>query len=588
MSVICQRDLLHIGEPHVSLARALHLYGREFILVMDHRPLCKIFGHDQGVPPLAAARMQRWALILSAYQYRIQYIPGEQNNCADCMPRLPLVKSSLDEDKAVLALSLHALPVTSSDIAKATKKDKTLATVLQLVRHGHWPLQASEPLKPYVRRQHELSCQDGCVLWGHRVVIPVSLRPRLLEELHDGHIGIVRMKGLARSYIWWPDLDKDIKGMSARCEDCKATAAMPTVTYHPWQYPSAPWDRIHIDFGEWKGIHFLVVVDAYSKCRDMHSTTTHRTIEVLREIFATHGFPRVIVSDNGPQFTSEDFSTYLLGNHIVHQLSAPYHPATNGLAESMVKIVKQWLSKQEKGTKFGVSLSEFLRTYRNVPHTGTNRTPAEIIFGRALRTHISMVLPNMGERMKEKLHPPQGTPVRTFKEGDGVWVRDFCPSAPSKWPPGIPLGALTYMAVLPNGHNRKVHLDHLCKRVMVPEETMLPDDITDAVAYKDIPCRTEGDIQHHQPQGPSIAAASGISGTKSKDYSNPPEEDMSININSDPAEESTNMTIEPVDQPIDRLSHIPTRPHNIPASPLPLRRSSHPSRLPKRYIEECS
>ena len=387
-----------------------YLYGREFILVTDHRPLCKIFGHDQGVPPLAAARMQRWALILSAYQYRIQYIPGEQNNCADCMSRLPLVKSSLDEDKAVLALSLHALPVTSSDIAKATKIDKTLATVLQLVRHGHWPLQASEPLKPYVRRQHELSCQDGCVLWGHRVVIPVSLLPHLLEELHDGHIGIVRMKGLARSYIWWPDLDKDIEDMSARCEDCKATAAMPTVTYHPWQYPSAPWDRIHIDFGEWKGIHFPVMVDAYSKwpeVREMHSTTTLRTIEVLREIFATHGFPRVIVSENGPQFTSEDFSTYLLGNHIVHRLSAPYHPATNGLAESMVKIVKQWLSKQEKGTKFGVSLSEFLRTYRNVPHTGTNRTPAEIIFGRALRTHISMVLPNMGERMKEKLHPPQ-------------------------------------------------------------------------------------------------------------------------------------------------------------------------------------
>ena len=230
-----------------------------------------------------------------------------------------------------------------------------------------------------------------------------------------------------------------------------------------------------------------------------------------------------------------------------------------------MKIVKQWLSKQEKGTKFRVSLSEFLRTYQNVPHTGTNRTPAEIIFGRALRTHISMVLPNMGERMKEKLHPPQGTPVRTFKEGVGVWVRDFRPSAPSKWTSGIvqtALGALTYMTVLPNGHNRKVHLDNLRKRVMVPEETMLPDDISDAVAYKDIACRTEGDTQHHQPQGPSIAAASGISGTNSKDYSNPPE-DMSININSDPAEESTTITIEPVDQPMDRLSHIPTRPHNI-------------------------
>ena len=147
-----------------------YLYGREFVLVTDHRSLCKIFGHDQGVPPLAAARMQRWALILSAYQYRIQYISGEQNNCADCMSRLPLVKSSLDEDTAVLALSLNALPVTSSDIVKATKKDETLATVLQLVWQGHWPLQASEPLKPYVRRQHELSCPCGVTELSSQIV----------------------------------------------------------------------------------------------------------------------------------------------------------------------------------------------------------------------------------------------------------------------------------------------------------------------------------------------------------------------------------------------------------------------------------
>ena len=103
-----------------------YLYGREFILVMNHRPLCKIFGHDQGVPSLAAARMQRWALILSAYQYTIQYIPGEQNYCADCMSRLPLVKPSSDEDKVVLVLYMHALPVTALDISQATKRTKYL------------------------------------------------------------------------------------------------------------------------------------------------------------------------------------------------------------------------------------------------------------------------------------------------------------------------------------------------------------------------------------------------------------------------------------------------------------------------------
>ena len=66
-----------------------YIYGRPFTLVTDHRPLCKILGEKEGIPPLAAARMQRWALLLSAYQYNIQHVPGKQNHCADCMSRLP-------------------------------------------------------------------------------------------------------------------------------------------------------------------------------------------------------------------------------------------------------------------------------------------------------------------------------------------------------------------------------------------------------------------------------------------------------------------------------------------------------------------
>ena len=66
-----------------------YVYGREFVLVTDHKPLCTIFEHDKGIPTLAAARMQRWAIILGAYQYKIEFIPGSENVCADCMSRLP-------------------------------------------------------------------------------------------------------------------------------------------------------------------------------------------------------------------------------------------------------------------------------------------------------------------------------------------------------------------------------------------------------------------------------------------------------------------------------------------------------------------
>jgi transposase InsO family protein len=177
------------------------------------------------------------------------------------------------------------------------------------------------------------------------VVIPKRLRGQLLEELHEGHLGVCRMKALARSFVWWPGLDQEIENMVAGCDQCKMTSSLPSAApRHPWQHLTTHWERVHIDFGECDKKHFLVVVDAFSKwpeVRYMSSTTTERTIEVLDEIFAIHGFPQVLASDNGPQLTASEFESFLEGNRISHHKSPPYHPATNGLAESMVKSVKQ-------------------------------------------------------------------------------------------------------------------------------------------------------------------------------------------------------------------------------------------------------
>ena len=176
-----------------------------------------------------------------------------------------------------------------------------------------------------------------------------------------------------------------------------------------------------------------MVVDAYSKwpeVRVMRSTTTQPNMEVLSDLFATHGLPRVLVIDNGPQFTAKEFSDFLKSNCIVHRTSAPYHPATNGLAENMVKNVKQWLKKQDKSSSMAVSITEFLRTYRSVPHTGTNKPPSEIMFGRTLHTRISLVLPNMLKKPDRKRPPESHHPyTRTFQVGEMVWVKEFRPTS---------------------------------------------------------------------------------------------------------------------------------------------------------------
>lgn len=146
------------------------------------------------------------------------------------------------------------------------------------------------------------------------------------------------MKSLARSYVWWPGLDADITSLVQRCDTCQVNRSTPSkAPLHPWEWPSRPWSRIHIDHaGPFHGKLFLIVIDAHSKWLDVHivsSTSAECTINKLRSIFATHGLPEQLVSDNGSGFTSEEFKRFLQANGIRQVLVSPYHPSSNGLAE---------------------------------------------------------------------------------------------------------------------------------------------------------------------------------------------------------------------------------------------------------------
>ena len=109
-----------------------------------------------------------------------------------------------------------------------------------------------------------------------------------------------------------------------------------SVTLHPWPWPGAPWQRIHLDFtGPFEGRMFFVAVDAHSEWPEvclMDSTTASKTIQVLRSMFGRYGLPEVLVSDNGPQFVSDEFARFLKANGVKHMGYAPFHPTTNGLA----------------------------------------------------------------------------------------------------------------------------------------------------------------------------------------------------------------------------------------------------------------
>ena len=216
------------------------------------------------------------------------------------------------------------------------------------------------------------------------------------------------MKSVARSYFWWPGLDKEIEKQAQSCEACRTVKSCPaTAPLHPWLWPARPWQRVHIDFaGPFMNRTFLIVIDAHSKWPEvieMNSTTAQQTIVELRKLFAAYGLPEQLVSENGPQFLSEDFATFVKMNGIKHIRCSPYHLSSNGAAERFVQTFKKAMkASQHSSLRFSHRLSNFLFTYRCTQHATTNEPPCQLFMGRMVRTRFDLFHPTVNRRVNEK------------------------------------------------------------------------------------------------------------------------------------------------------------------------------------------
>ena len=470
-----------------------YLYARKFVLVTDHKPLCAILGPKKGIPTLAAARLQRWAILLSAYTYDIEYRPTKLHGNADALSRLPLPTNETEKgvcyDSIFNLSQLEAVPITNHQLVVATEKDPVLSKIMRYTKYG-WPSTVHHQLKPYFNRKTELTIEGKCLMWGIRVVIPQKYQKEILNELHKDHPGICRMKSLARSYLWWPGLDADIESLTKSCLPCLSVKPSPPKSpLNPWIWPSKPWSRLHIDFaGPLYGRTYFIIVDAHSKWPEvfaMPSTTTSKTIEVLRLVFSTYGLPDQIVSDNGPQFTSEDFQMFLKNNGVKHIRSAPYHPATNGLAERFVQTLKKAIVAGKSDSRsHDHKLASFLLKYRTTPHTVTGVPPSTLFLGRQLKTVLDLLKPNTERRVLDKQSAQkekydQHSSIRLFEVGDLVMVKTYRENRIT-WLPGTvseKQGEVSFIIKMSGGNCRRCHIDQIRKRQssLVLDESTLED-----------------------------------------------------------------------------------------------------------------
>ena len=203
------------------------------------------------------------------------------------------------------------------------------------------------------------------------------------------------------------------------------------------------------------GKMLFVVTDARPKWPEvcvMDSTTSSKTITVLREMFARYGLPRQLVSDNGPQFTLSEFKQFLRCNGVKHITTAPYHPSSNGAAERLVQTVKQAIrAGHQKGVPLERTLVVFLLQYRSTPHATTGLSPSTLFFGRSLRTYLDLLKPDIGGQVRDrqalqKDHYDKRSTRREFAIDQGVWAKklprwtsmDARDSRRSAWSPLLP------------------------------------------------------------------------------------------------------------------------------------------------------
>ncbi|GFR11204.1 transposon Tf2-6 polyprotein [Trichonephila clavata] len=244
-------------------------------LIVPQHPLPRlekkfaIFGSKRGLPVLAATRLLHYALILQSFEFDIIFRKTIEHGNADFLSRLPKTSEQLEvkDDSTIFQMSqIEALPVTSNELRQETGKDIELGPLLKALREGK-DLQGWEA---------QYTIEDGCIMYGQR-----------------------------------KNIDKDIEEA-----DCARYEADPTkAKVHYWEYPSMPWERIHVDFAGPIFEHtFFLIVDVHSKWLEvypMKTTTTKKTIECLRDSFARFGLPRVLVSDNGSQFTSYEIQRFM-------------------------------------------------------------------------------------------------------------------------------------------------------------------------------------------------------------------------------------------------------------------------------------
>lgn len=368
-----------------------YVYGKPITVETDHQPLVTIMKKPIHVAP---ARLQRMLLRLQSYDISLVYKKGKHMYLADTLSRAPCSKTSQspseNTDFEVMTVSCIST-ARLEELKRHTAQDDVLQALSSVIQRG-WPSregQVQPAIAPFFPYRDELSVDDGIVIKGHKAVIPHSLQSEYISIVHKGHPGIEATKRRARSVVFWPDMSKNITEELLSCAVCNSTKAhqqKEPLKLHP--IPDLPWSTVAADIFDWHGKHYQVLVDSYSGWFEvdlLRDLTSAAVISKLKRHFSVHGTPHTLFTDNGTQYTSQQFKDFAKQWDFTHSTSSPEFPQSNGLAERAVRSAKQLM---EKSHRDGTDVFFNLLNLRNIPRDTNLGSPAERLMSRQTRAGI--------------------------------------------------------------------------------------------------------------------------------------------------------------------------------------------------------
>ncbi|XP_038077199.1 uncharacterized protein K02A2.6-like [Patiria miniata] len=218
-----------------------------------------------------------------------------------------------------------------------------------------WPSNKQEvPLciREYWPYRDELATQNGIIFRGTRVVIPTNMRRDLIVRAHASHLGTQSTINKAREIMFWPHMSQELTEAIQKCPSCQeaqpANCKEPLMT-HP--LPTVPWQVVATDCFELDGQSYCVFVDLYSdfiEVVELENMTTETLVKKTKPVFATHGILATLISDNGPNLASREFSQFAREWDFRHITISPHLSRANGKAESAVKIAKGLIKRSKR------------------------------------------------------------------------------------------------------------------------------------------------------------------------------------------------------------------------------------------------